>query len=113
MANAYYDRTGVSDEKRQADLEHVSLCTWAFVRSMKRHLSPEGEDESAFKVELYERLPQEQARQIIKAAHRPNRALYDLSMAIENLPMHFLRKNELHSALSIFEDNLEIGRAHV
>jgi putative membrane protein len=32
--------------------------------------------------------------------------LYDLSLAIENLPMHFLRKNKMHQALTIFEDNL-------
>jgi len=106
MANAYYDRTGISDEQRQADLERVSLCTWAFVRSMKRHLSPEAEDESNFKAELYERLPKSQAQAIIKAAHRPNRALYDLSLAVENLPMHMLRKNEIHTSLTIFEDNL-------
>lgn len=106
MANAYYDRTGISDEQREADLQRLSLCTWAFVRSMKRHLSPEAEDESAFKAELYERLPKAQAQAIIKAAHRPNRALYDLSLAIENLPTHMLRKNEMHTALTIFEDNL-------
>eukprot|EP00529_Nitzschia_sp_RCC80_P002097 CAMPEP_0113497370 /NCGR_PEP_ID=MMETSP0014_2-20120614/30599_1 /TAXON_ID=2857 /ORGANISM="Nitzschia sp." /LENGTH=556 /DNA_ID=CAMNT_0000391315 /DNA_START=131 /DNA_END=1801 /DNA_ORIENTATION=+ /assembly_acc=CAM_ASM_000159 len=106
MGNAYYDRTGVSEEQRQKDLDHLSLCTWAFVRSMKRHLSPESEDEANFKAELYERMPKAQAEKIIKAAHRPNRALYDLSMAIENLPMHFMRKNEMHAALTIFEDNL-------
>uniref|UniRef100_A0A448Z924 Uncharacterized protein n=1 Tax=Pseudo-nitzschia multistriata TaxID=183589 RepID=A0A448Z924_9STRA len=106
MGNAYYDQTGISDEQREADLERLSMCTWAFVRSMKRHLSPEKEDENAFKAELYERLPKTQAQAIIKAAHRPNRALYDLSLAIENLPMHFLRKNEMHAALTIFEDNL-------
>jgi len=106
MANAYYDRYGVPDEQRKADLTRVSLCTWAFVRSMKRHLSPEEEDEAPFKAELYERLPKSQAQQIIKAAHRPNRALYDLSLAIENLPMHMMRKNEMHAALTIFEDNL-------
>ena len=87
-------------------MDHLSLCTWAFVRSMKRHLSPESEDEANFKAELYERMPKAQAQKIIMAAHRPNRALYDLSMAIENLPMHFMRKNEMHAALTIFEDNL-------
>jgi ion channel-forming bestrophin family protein len=106
MGNAYYDRTAATEEERQEDLKRLSLCTWAFVRSMKRHLSPESEDEAEFKAELYEKLPKSQAEKIIKAAHRPNRALYDLSMAIENLPMHFLRKNEMHAALTIFEDNL-------
>jgi len=73
---------------------------------MKRHLSPEDEDEEDFKIELYDKLPGSQARAIVKAAHRPNRALQDLSTAIENLPMHFMRKNEIHKAVTIFEDNL-------
>ena len=106
MANAYYDSTGISPEQRQADLTHVAECTWAFVRSMKRHLSPTEEDEVDFCQELYQKLPTQQAEAIIQAAHRPNRALQDLSYAIEDLPMHYLRKNEIHRAVSIFEDNL-------
>mmetsp|Transcript_30041 Transcript_30041/g.82479 ORF Transcript_30041/g.82479 Transcript_30041/m.82479 type:complete len:487 (-) Transcript_30041:296-1756(-) len=106
MANAYYDSTGVSDEQREDDLKTVALCTWAFVRAMKRHLSPEEEDEAAFKAELYEKLPQRQAEMIIAAAHRPNRALQDLSNSIEDLPMHFMRKNQIHGDLTQFEDNL-------
>lgn len=106
MANAYYDDTGISPQQRQADLDHVALCTWAFVRAMKRHLSPEEEDEAAFQVELYEKLPKQQAEMIINAAHRPNRALQDLSFAIDDLPMHFVRKNQIHEAVTIFEDNL-------
>jgi len=106
MGNAFYDATGVSAEKRKDDLQVLALCTWAFVRAMKRHLSPEDEDEQDFRKELYEKLPKEQAAAIIAAAHRPNRALQDLSTAIENLPMHFMRKNEIHKAATIFEDNL-------
>jgi ion channel-forming bestrophin family protein len=106
MANTYYDSTGISPEERKDDLHHVALCTWAFVRAMKRHLSPVEEDEEAFKKELYEKLPEQQAKMIIAAAHRPNRALQDLSFAIDNLPMHFVRKNEIHKAVTIFEDNL-------
>lgn len=106
MANTYYDSEGVSAEERQEDLNHVALCTWSFVRAMKRHLSPEEEDEEAFRIELYEKLPVDQAQKIIDAAHRPNRALQDLSFAIDSLPMHFIRKNEIHQAVTIFEDDL-------
>jgi predicted membrane chloride channel (bestrophin family) len=106
MGTAWYDKSGVSPERRKEDLKTLSLATWSFVRAMKRHLSPESEDEEDFKKELYEKLPQEQAQAIINAAHRPNRALFDLSVAIENLPMHFLRKNEVNKAITIFEDNL-------
>jgi ion channel-forming bestrophin family protein len=106
MANTYYDSTGISPAERKEDLAFVALCTWSFVRCMKRHLSPAEEDEEAFKDELYEKLPYQQAQMIIDAKHRPNRALQDLSFAIDNLPMHFLRKNEVHTAVTIFEDNL-------
>jgi len=106
MDSASVDQTGIDPVKRQEDLQRLSLCTWAFVRSMKRHLSPVEEDEEEFQMELRSRLPAEQAEKIIAAAHRPNRALQDLSVAIEKLPMHFVRKNELNKNLSIFEDTL-------
>lgn len=106
LANAYYDRSVTSPTERKEDLQAVALATWSFVRAMKRHLSPEDEDEIDFQNELYEKLPFGQAQAIIDAAHRPNRALMDVSYAIENLPMNFIRKNEIHSAVTIFEDNL-------
>ena len=106
LGNAYYDRSAVSPERVEEDLNRLALCTWAFVRSMKRHLSPEWEDEEDFKKEMMEKLPEGQAAAVIAAAHRPNHALQDLSVAIENLPMHFIRKNEIHRAATIFEDNL-------
>jgi ion channel-forming bestrophin family protein len=115
MANAYYDYSDGDEQRRQEDLHYVALCTWAFCRAMKRHLSPDEEDEIDFQRELYETLvhdnnnnnnTQLQADMIIAASHRPNRALQDLSFAIDSLPMHFLRKHEIHQAVSVLEDNL-------
>ena len=106
MGNAYYDRGASTPEEAKADLDRLALNTWAFVRSMKRHLSPEWEDEEAFQKELKEKLPAEQAQKILDAAHRPNRALQDLSTVIETLPMHFIRRDQIHRAATIFEDNL-------
>jgi putative membrane protein len=96
----------VNPAERQYLLGQVSLFTWAFVRSMKRHLSPPDEDEEDFVAEIKARLTPAQADAIIKANHRPNRALYDLSVAIEKLPMHWVRKNAINTNLSIFEDTL-------
>jgi predicted membrane chloride channel (bestrophin family) len=100
------DMTEEELAERKEKLQKLSLATWAFVRSMKRHLSPVPEDEEDFKAELFQKLPKETAQKIIDAAHRPNRALFDLSVAIEDVPMHFMRKNEVHKAVTIFEDNL-------
>ena len=60
MVNCYYDSTTVPAKQRTDDLNHVALCTWAFVRAMKRHLSPEEEDEQALRIELHEELPTQQ-----------------------------------------------------
>jgi putative membrane protein len=106
LGTTFYDDSKTTPEQRREDLDRLALATWSFVRAMKRHLSPEWEDEEAFRKELFEKLPPMTAQKIIDAAHRPNRALFDLSIAIENLPMHFTRKNEIHKAVTIFEDNL-------
>ena len=106
LGTAFYDREDSTQTQARDDLNTLALCTWAFVRSMQRHLSPEWEDEDRFRLELFQKLPKEQANEIINAAHRPNRALQDLSTAIENLPMHFMRRNEVQRAVTIFEDNL-------
>ena len=98
--------TDIDPAERAYLLGQVSLFTWAFVRSMKRHLSPPDEDEEDYRAEMNAKLAPEQAAAIIAATHRPNRALYDLSVAIEKLPMHFLRKNAINNNLSIFEDTL-------
>ena len=96
----------IDPDQRDYLLGQVSLLTWAFVRSMKRHLSPPEEDEEDYIAEIQSKLAPDQAAAIISANHRPNRALYDLSVAIEKLPMHFMRKNEINKNLSIFEDTL-------
>ena len=106
MANVFYDSSKVSPDERQEQLNYVALCTWSFVRCMKRHLSPPEEDEQDFAQEIRAKLPAQQAEMILKAAHRPNRALQDLSESIEQCPMHFVRKIQVHQAVTIFEDNL-------
>ena len=106
LASAYYDRTNEPAAVVKQNLLRVAYCTWAFTRAMKRHLSPQEEDEEEFVKEMRQKLPAKQAEGIIAAPHRPNRALQDLSFAIEALPMHFMRKNEIQRSGTILEDNL-------
>jgi hypothetical protein len=76
--------------ERQDLLGQVSLMTWAFVRSMKRHLSPPQEDEEDYVKDIEARLAPEQAEALIGATHRPNRALFDLSVAIEQVSPYLM-----------------------
>lgn len=117
MVNTFYysennnnsNQNNKQQQQQENDLKDIVYCTWIFVRSMKRHLSPSEEDEDNFQKELYDKLPERYhvlASQIIQATHRPNRALQELSYAIDQLPIHFIRKHELHQTITIFEDTL-------
>ena len=61
----------IDPAERQYLLGQVSICTWAFVRSMKRHLSPPDQDEDDYVMEIKARLTPQQAENLIVAAHRP------------------------------------------
>ena len=75
----------IDPAERKVLLGQVSLMTWAFVRSMKRHLSPPAEDEEDYIAEIKSKLSPDEAEALISATHRPNRALQMLSVAIEKV----------------------------
>lgn len=83
----------IDPKEREILLRQVSLQTWAFVRSMKRHLSPPEEDEEDYVAEIKSKMSEEQAEALIGATHRPNRALYDLSVAIEKVSSCHIHAN--------------------
>jgi predicted membrane chloride channel (bestrophin family) len=97
------NRSNISKQRQDADLKHLNLCLWAYLRTMKRQLSSKEEDEIAFLNDVHEKLPKEHAAVLLAAQHRPIRALQDLSYAIENLNMSTFRKDELHEAVTSFE----------
>jgi hypothetical protein len=76
--------------RRRYLLGQVSLMTWAFVRSMKRHLSPPWEDEDDFRDEVRSRLHPDIAESLICAGHRPYRARFNLCLAIESVSTFIL-----------------------
>ncbi|KAL3816697.1 hypothetical protein ACHAXA_009136 [Cyclostephanos tholiformis] len=106
------DRDAMTRRRRQRRrrrrylLGQVRQMTWAFVRSMKRHLSPEWEDEDDFRVEVRSRLDPEVAESLISASHRPYRARFNLCLAIESLPIHFSRKDAINKTIFNIEDSL-------
>ena len=95
---------------QHSEVVHLSLCLWVFARTMKRQLSHADDDEIAYRNEIYNAslLPALYRQQLIlQVQHRPNYALQYLSDAIENLSgIPNMRKNEIHSAVTTFEQCL-------
>mmetsp|Transcript_19332 Transcript_19332/g.25533 ORF Transcript_19332/g.25533 Transcript_19332/m.25533 type:complete len:501 (-) Transcript_19332:527-2029(-) len=91
-------------EERAEKLNRLSKSVWSFSRALARHLTPPDEDEEQFQKDVRERLDPEQAEALIASDHRPNRAMYDIGCAINDLPMHFMRRNQMDLDVAHFED---------
>jgi ion channel-forming bestrophin family protein len=97
-------------QQQHSEVVHLALCLWVYARTMKRQLSHADDDEIAYRNEIYNavQLPAMYRQQLIlQVQHRPNYALQYLSEAIEDLSyIPNMRKNEIHSAVTIFEQCL-------
>jgi ion channel-forming bestrophin family protein len=80
---------------RKAALDRMAVCIWSFPRSLQRHLLGEVEDGEEYIKAVRKRCPSAMAEGLIAARHKPSRALYELSNAIDDLPMPYLRRIEL------------------
>ena len=94
----------IDEEERLRKLSRLSKSVWSFSRALARHLSDPNEDEEAFQNDVREWLDPEQAEALIAADHRPNRAMFDIGCAINDLPMHFIRRNQMDADVTTFED---------
>lgn len=89
------EETEPDPELRAQALEFFCNSVWAFARSLQRHLWGEYEDDENFRREVSERLEPFEAEGLIKARHKPTRANMDLSRAINQLPLTYLRRVEI------------------
>ena len=95
-----------NDEIRRQKLEHLAKCIWAFPRSLARHMESPFISEADYVADLRENLDPAHADALIASAHRPNRALFDLANAVNDLPMHALRRNEIDKSIVTLGDQL-------
>ena len=94
----------VGDVERVRKLRRLSNAVWSFSRSLQRHLTPPEEDEEAFRRDVRARLDRRQADALIAADHRPNKAMFDIGCAVNDLPMHFMKRNNIDADITSLED---------
>jgi ion channel-forming bestrophin family protein len=88
-----------SEEKRRL-IGRLAAAVWSFPRSMTRYLLSPAEDEAAYAADCRTNLPAELAEDLIAAQHRPSRALYELSCAINALPISTWRRVNVDRAVN-------------
>ena len=79
------------DDAAANGLDELSLCVWAFPRSLWAHLSDPAK-EPRFASEVRSAFGDEAAPTLLDARHRPLRALHMLSGAMDRLPIDEKKK---------------------
>jgi len=98
-----YKGDGKSTDTQSA-LKHLSLAVWALPRSLQRHLLSMEEDEEAYQRDVRKYLDPTMAEDLINARHRPTRALFYLSQAVDALPLCVEEKIAVDNSIVVLTD---------
>ena len=77
----------ISNEEKQRLMERLEQAVWSFSRSLTRHLLSAREDEVNYANDVRAKLRPDLAQDLIAARHKPTRALYEVSAAINEFPI--------------------------
>jgi ion channel-forming bestrophin family protein len=84
---AWIHEASIPNEEKQRLMERLEQAVWCFPRSLTRHLLSAREDDANYATECRAMLRPDLADDLIEARHKPTRALYELSAAINELPI--------------------------
>jgi len=88
-------------EEKQRLMKRVADAVWLFPRAEMRHLLSPREDEKSYVNDVRTRLPPPLAESMISfKRHRPSRALYEMTNAINDLPIEFFRRVNIDESVS-------------
>jgi ion channel-forming bestrophin family protein len=102
--SAWIQQSNISPDEKRGLICRLAAAVWCFPRSMTRHLLSPAEDEHAYASDCRSNLRSELAEDLIAARHRPSRALYELSCAINALPLSAWRRIEVDKAVNVLCD---------
>lgn len=94
----------MNEAQRLEAMKNLATATWEFPRALCRHLLSAEEDEQDFQNAMRERLSPEQAEAIIAVRHRPTKALFDLSTAVDALGLPFVKRIEIDKSIVVLTD---------
>lgn len=99
-SSAWILQTDIPDSEKFRLIHRIAECVWLFPRSLQRHLLNPAEDEEAYVKAVRQRLPPALAEDMVRARHRPTRAMYEMSKAVNTLPLDSIRRSTVDQAVS-------------
>jgi ion channel-forming bestrophin family protein len=99
-----HESSTLSNEQKQCCMERLEQAVWSFPRSVTRHLLSENEDQNDFATDCRNKLRTDFAEDLIVARHKPTRALYEITLAINELPISERRQVSIDASTTILCD---------
>ena len=101
---AWNHESPLPPEEKQRLLARLAAAVWCFPRSLTRHLLSAEEDADDYAIDLRANLRPDLAEDLIAARHKPTRAMYELSCAINEFPLSDWRRVAMDSAATTLCD---------
>lgn len=106
QAAAWVHETDLPDLEKQLLMARLAAAVWCFPRSLTRHVLSAREDDAAFAEDCRANLRPDLAEDLIAARHKPTRAAYELSCAIDQFPFSDYRRVTIDKSVTVLCDAL-------
>jgi putative membrane protein len=101
QTSTWIQKTDLPKEEKVRLMRRLTTAVWLFPRTMQTHLLNPAEDAVAYAAEIREKLPnKELAEMLVAARHKPTLALYEMSCAINELPLDTFQRTSIDSDVS-------------
>jgi predicted membrane chloride channel (bestrophin family) len=98
---AWIHKADLPDVEKYRLVRRIADAVWLFPRALQRHLLQPAEDEEPFRRDVVERVKDRRiVDEILVARHKPSLALYEMSSAINEIPLDTVQRTTLDKAVS-------------
>jgi ion channel-forming bestrophin family protein len=104
QGSAWVHESTLPPEEKHRLMARLAAAVWCFPRSLTRHLLSAAEDEADYAIDVRSNLRADLAEDLIAARHKPTRAMYELSCAINEFPLSDWRRVAMDSAATTLCD---------
>jgi putative membrane protein len=104
QGSSWLHEADIPQEEKHRLMARLAAAVWCFPRSMTRHVLSAREDDAAYAEDCRTNLRPDLAEELIAARHKPTRATYEISCAINDFPFSDYRRAMMDSSVTTLCD---------
>lgn len=99
-----HEADDIPQEEKHRLMARLAAAVWAFPRSMTRHVLSAREDDAAYAEDCRANLRPDLAEDLISVRHKPTRATYEISCAIDQFPFKDYQRVTIDKSVTVLCD---------